>query len=190
MEDESRTHTEGEQSDAGSAGDKADLGKRFVAAAIDGGIGIVIGLIPAVGGLAAAAYWAVRDGMEFEFMHHRSVGKHLMKLRPVTLDGSPMDITASVRRNWMFALGGIVELLWWIPFIGWLFSVRRNWMFALGGIVELLWWIPFIGWLFVIPVALAAFAIGVLELYLVITDPEGRRLGDKIANTMVIEVED
>jgi hypothetical protein len=163
MEDESRTHTEGEQSDAGSAGDKADLGKRFVAAAIDGGIGIVIGLIPAVGGLAAAAYWAVRDGMEFEFMHHRSVGKHLMKLRPVTLDGSPMDITASVRRNWMFALGGIVELLWWIPFIG---------------------------WLFVIPVALAAFAIGVLELYLVITDPEGRRLGDKIANTMVIEVED
>jgi hypothetical protein len=163
MEDESRTHTEGEQSDAGSAGDKADLGKRFVAAAIDGGIGIVIGLIPAVGGLAAAAYWAARDGMEFEFMHHRSVGKHVMKLRPVTLDGSPMDITASVRRNWMFALGGIVELLWWIPFIG---------------------------WLFVIPVALAAFAIGVLELYLVITDPEGRRLGDKIANTMVIEVED
>jgi hypothetical protein len=163
MEDESRTHTEGEQSDARSAGGKADLGRRFVAAAIDGGIGIVIGLIPAVGGLAAAAYWALRDGLELEFMHHRSIGKHVMKLRPVTLDGLPMDITASVRRNWMFALGGVVELLWWIPFIG---------------------------WLFVIPVALAAFAIGVLELYLVITDPEGRRLGDKIANTVVIEVEE
>ena len=76
------------------------------------------------------------------------------------LDGSPMDITASVKRNWMFALGGVVQLMLWIPFIG---------------------------WLLVIPVALVAFAIGIVELFLVITDPEGRRLGDKIANTKVIE---
>ncbi len=163
MEDESGSYTEDPDSGFADKGEKADLAKRFVAAVIDAVIGIVIGLIPAVGGLAAAAYWAVRDGLEFEFMHHRSVGKHVMKLRPVTLDGSPMDIMVSIRRNWMFALGGVVELLWWIPFIG---------------------------WLFVIPVALAAFVIGVLELYLVITDPEGRRLGDKIANTKVIEVEE
>ena len=155
--------TGGPSAESEPLGAKADLGRRFVAAVIDAVIGIVIGLIPAIGGLAAAAYWAVRDGLEFEFMNHRSIGKHVMKLRPVTLDGSPMDITASVRRNWMFALGGVVQLLWWIPFIG---------------------------WLFVIPVALAAFAIGVLELFLVITDPEGQRLGDKIANTKVIEVED
>lgn len=94
-------------------------------------------------------------------MHHRSLGKHVMRLRPATLDGSPMDITASVSRNWMFALGGVVQLLLWIPFIG---------------------------WLFVIPVALPALAIGVIELFLVPTNPEGRRLGDKIANTRVIEV--
>jgi len=164
MQDETTSHSDEERRpDSEPSGSKADLGKRFVAAVIDAGIGIVIGLVPAIGGLAAAAYWAVRDGLEFEFMHHRSIGKHVMKLRPVTLDGSPMDITASVKRNWMFALGGVVQLLWWIPFIG---------------------------WLFVIPVALAAFAIGVLELFLVITDPEGQRLGDKIANTKVIEVED
>ena len=164
MEDEGRSYTEGEQpSEADFAGVKADLGKRFVAAVIDMVVGVVLGLIPAVGGLVAAAYWAIRDGLEFEFMHHRSIGKHVMKLRPVTLDGSPMDITASVRRNWMFALGGVVQLLLWIPFVG---------------------------WLFVIPVAVAAFAIGIIELFLVITDPEGRRLGDKIANTQVIEVEE
>ena len=85
-----------------------------------------------------------------------------MKLRPVTLDGSPADIATSVKRNWMFALGGVVDLLWWIPFIG---------------------------WLFVIPIAVVALAIGIVELFLVITDPEGRRLGDKIANTVVIEAE-
>jgi uncharacterized RDD family membrane protein YckC len=166
MQDQSTAPPENERqtgapsAESGPVSTKADLGKRFVAAIIDAVLGVVIGLIPAIGGLAAAAYWAVRDGLEFEFMHHRSVGKHLMKLRPVMLDGSPMDITASVKRNWMFALGGVVQLLLWIPFIG---------------------------WLFVIPVALVAFAIGIVELFLVITDPEGRRLGDKIANTKVIE---
>ncbi len=166
MIDESTAMPEDERQTSGSSGEseplngKADLTKRFVAAVIDAVIGIVIGLIPAIGGLGAAAYWAVRDGLEFEFMHHRSIGKHVMKLRPITLDGSPMDITASIKRNWMFALGGVVDLLLWIPFVG---------------------------WLFVAPVALAAFAIGIVELFLVITDPEGRRLGDKIANTKVIE---
>jgi len=162
MQDETTSHSDDDRgADSASASGKADLGKRFVAAIIDAVIGVVVGMIPAIGGLAAAAYWAVRDGLEFEFMHHRSIGKHVMKLRPVTLDGSPMDITASVKRNWMFALGGVVQLLLWIPFIG---------------------------WLFVIPVALLSFAIGVIELFLVLTDPEGRRLGDKIANTKVIEV--
>ena len=160
---ENERQTGGPSADSEPLSTKADLGKRFVAAIIDAVIGVMIGLIPAIGGLAAAAYWLVRDGLEFEFMYRRSVGKHVMKLRPVTLDGSPMDITASAKRNWMFALGGVVQLLWWIPFIG---------------------------WLFVVPVALAAFAIGVIELFLVITDPEGRRLGDKIANTKVIEAED
>ena len=139
---------------------KADIGKRFVAAVIDAVIGVILGLLPAIGGLAAAAYWLVRDGLEFEFMDHRSVGKRLMKLRPVTLDGSPMDIVASAKRNWMFALGGIVTLLLAIPFVG---------------------------LLLVIPVAIAGMVIGIIELLLVLIDPEGRRLGDKLANTKVVD---
>ncbi|MHB1224164.1 MAG: RDD family protein [Gemmatimonadaceae bacterium] len=147
--------------DSLSAG-KADLGKRFIAAVIDGVIGFGIGLIPFVGGLIAAAYWLVRDGLEIEFMDRRSIGKKVMKLRPVRLDGLPMDIPTSVRRNWMFALGGVIQMLMFIPILG---------------------------WLLMIPVAIVAIALGLLELYKVVTDPQGRRLGDGMAGTRVIEVE-
>ena len=141
---------------------KADLGKRFVAAIIDAVVVVVVGFVPYIGGFVAAAYWLLRDGLEFEFMDNRSIGKKLMKLRPVTLDGSPMDMLASAKRNWMFALGGLIQILLFIPILG---------------------------WLLIIPVGLAAMALGIVELVLVITDKEGRRLGDKIANTKVIEVD-
>ena len=48
-------------------------GKRFVAAIIDAVITVVVGFIPLVGGLAATAYWLVRDGMELDFMDRRSI---------------------------------------------------------------------------------------------------------------------
>ena len=141
---------------------KADLGKRIPAALIDGILAFVVGFIPFIGGLIGTAYWCVRDGMEIDFMDRRSIGKKVMKLRPVTLDGSPMDIMASVKRNWMFALGGVAQLL----------------IYTIIGII------------LAIPLIFVAILLGILELVLVITDDEGRRLGDKIANTMVIEVDD
>ena len=142
---------------------KADVGKRVVAAVIDCVIAAVLNSIPAIGGLVAAAYWLVRDGMEINFMDRRSVGKKVMKLRPMRLDGNPMNIETSARRNWMFALGGV---LWFLAHI------------------------PILGWLLLFPVGIVAFALGVYELYRVITDPQGRRLGDKMAGTKVIEVAD
>ena len=145
-----------------SATGKADLGKRAVALIIDSIIsGIISMVIPAVGGLIGAAYMLLRDGMEFDFMDSRSIGKKLMKLRPVTVDGSTYDLMTSVKRNWMFALGGLVPVLLFIPIFGWVL-------------------IPFVG--------LAALVLGVIEIVLVLTDAQGRRLGDKIANTKVIEV--
>jgi uncharacterized RDD family membrane protein YckC len=143
------------------AGDKADIGKRFVAGLIDAAIAIVIGFIPIIGGIISAAYWLLRDGMDFDFMKKRSLGKKVMKLRPVTLDNSPVDMVVSIKRNWMFALGGIVQLLMFIPVVGW----------AL---------IPVVG--------VIALILVIIEIILVLTDPEGRRMGDKIANTKVIEV--
>ena len=47
-----------------------------------------------------------------------------------------------------------------------------------------------VGILLAIPLIFVALLLGILELILVITDDEGRRLGDKIANTMVIEVDE
>ncbi len=141
---------------------KADLAKRFIAAIIDAVIAVIVGLIPIVGGLVATLYWLFRDGLDIEFMDHRSLGKKLLKLRPVKLDGSPVDLATSIKRNWMFALGGIVQL------------------FAA----------TIIGLIVAIPLAFVVLLIAIVEVVMVLTDPEGRRLGDKLAETIVIEVED
>jgi uncharacterized RDD family membrane protein YckC len=136
---------------------KADLGKRFVAALIDGILAGVVGVIPVVGGLIGAAYMLVRDGLDLDFMDGRSLGKKVMKLRPVRLDGAAMDIATSVKRNIPFAIGPAIMI---IPILGWI----------LGPVVALV--------------------IGLVEAVLVLTDEQGRRMGDKLAETMVIETED
>jgi uncharacterized RDD family membrane protein YckC len=127
---------------------KVDPQKRLVAIVID-----------AV--MISAAYWVLRDGLDLQFMDRRSVGKKLTKLRPVTMDGEQLDMMGSVRRNWMFGVGGVMQILVYIPILG---------------------------WLLMIPVAILAFVIGIVELYRVIADPEGRRVGDLLADTKVIEV--
>jgi uncharacterized RDD family membrane protein YckC len=138
--------------------EKADLGKRAAAVIIDWVIAWIIAIIiPFIGGLIGAAYMLLRDGFEINFMDHRSLGKKLLKLRPVTLDGSPVDIAVSVKRNWVFAIGPVLMIF---PVIGW----------VLGSIV--------------------GFIIGLVEIILVLTDEEGRRMGDKLANTKVVEVEE
>ncbi len=142
---------------------KADLAKRFIAAFIDGVIAMVIGFIPAIGSLLGAAYMLLRDGLELEFMDGRSIGKKIMKLRPVTSDGSKMTIEKSVRRNWMFALGAFNGILLFIPILGW----------------ALIFILSIIGLLIVL-----------FEIFKVLTDTEGRRLGDNMAGTKVIETAD
>lgn len=142
---------------------RADPAKRVVAGLIDAVIAVVVGFIPVVGGIVASAYWLLRDGLDIEFMDHRSIGKKLLKLRPVRDDGGPMDLEASARRNWPLAVGGVAQVLMFIPFIG---------------------------WLLVIPVALVALGLAIVELVLVLTDAEGRRIGDKTGGTRVIEVDE
>ena len=119
----------------------------------------ILGQGRAKGGIAATAYWLLRDGMDLEFMDHRSIGKKVMKLRPVTLDGQPLDMEASIERN--FGLGGLTQL------------------FAM----------TFIGLVIAIPLGLVALVIGIIEIVLVFTDQEGRRIGDKMAGTRVIETD-
>ena len=159
----SQTPSSGAESSppAAPAPAKADLGKRAIALIIDGVATMVVGFIPLIGGMIATAYWLLRDGMDVEFMDHRSLGKKLMKLRPVMLDGSPVDMATSAKRNWMFALGGIAGF------------------FAM----------TIIGLVLAIPLFLVAFVLGIVEVVLVLTDAEGRRIGDKTAGTMVIETD-
>lgn len=140
---------------------KADVVKRAVAAVIDGVLAGLVSLVPFVGAIAAAAYMLLRDGLDIDYMRQRSVGKTLMKLRPVTFDGQPMDINKSVQRNWMIALGYLGAVIAFIPILGWLAA-------------PVIW--------------LAAMVIGIVELVLVFTDSEGRRWGDKLAHTKVVEV--
>ncbi len=142
---------------------KADMGKRIIAAIIDGVLCGVVGWIPVAGWIISTVYVLVRDGLELDFMDRRSLGKKVMKLRPIRLDGQPMDVGTSVRRNLPFAVGAIGTVIAFVPFIGWLVALL---------------------------IGLAAFVIAILELVLVITDAEGRRLGDKLAGTKVIEVAD
>ncbi len=160
----SKTPVEQQSSTGGGPAARVDIGKRAVALIIDAVIAViavVVGLVPIAGGIAATAYWLLRDGMDLEFMDHRSIGKKVMKLRPVTLDGQPLDMEASIKRNWMFGLGGLTQL------------------FAM----------TFIGLVIAIPRGLVALVIGIIEIVLVFTDPEGRRIGDKMAGTRVIETD-
>lgn len=150
----------GSAAGSSSALAKADGGKRIVAALIDFAIAFVMSLVPGVGQLLGAGYLLLRDGLELDFMNHRSIGKKVMKLHLESVEGQPLELITSVKRNWVFAIGPLVLLLFFIPILGWL----------------------------MLPFALfAAIALGITELVLAITDADGRRLGDKWAGTMVVE---
>ena len=133
-------------------------GRRVAAVLIDSVITGMVGLVPVAGGIAATAYWLVRDGLDLGFMDHRSIGKKLMKLRPVTQSGAPVDIATSIRRNWMFALGGVSQL-----FMG-----------------------TGVGMGAAIPLSIAATILGVIELVLVFATGDGRRIGDRTGETRVV----
>lgn len=115
--------------DAAAAG-KPDAVTRFVAQLIDGLIagGVFTVLIAGtsfstigylLGLLLAGGYFLVRDGLDVDFMKQRSLGKKVMKLRPVRLDGNPMDLETSIKRNWMFGASYFGSL----PFLGFLSSL-------------------------------------------------------------------
>lgn len=141
---------------------KADPAKRAIAYLIDsflaGALGVLGGLfLSSVGGLLGAGYMLLRDGLDVEFMDRRSIGKRLLNLRPVRLDGQPMNLEASLRRNWMFALGGLAYGFFWL---------------GLGKLISL-----------------AGALIALYEIYRVLTTPDGRRWGDELAGTQVVNAD-
>ena len=59
-------------------------------------------------------------------------------------------------------------------------SAKRNWMFALNLLIA----VPVIGWM---AAPLLGVVLVLIEVYRVFMHPEGRRLGDMMAGTKVIE---
>jgi uncharacterized RDD family membrane protein YckC len=153
---------------------KPDPVKRFLAALIDGVIaGVISGVLgalagnigSAIGTLLAAAYILTRDGLNHDLAPGRSVGKKLMGLAPVRLDGMPMTLDVSIKRNITLAAASIVTG------IGTLFLALG--MGFLGGAVYIL--------------SLVVGLLGLVEAILVLVDKDGRRLGDKYAGTQVVQ---
>jgi uncharacterized RDD family membrane protein YckC len=148
---------------AAVVGGTPDTLTRFVAFLIDAVAVAVIGLVPVVGGVVGIAYVLFRDGLDIEFMQRRSLGKKLMKLTVVRADGQPMDLVSSAQRNWPLVFGSLAQILVLVPVIGWIL-------------------IPF--------VIIAGAVFVIIEIVRVLTNPEGRRMGDGFAGTRVITAAD
>lgn len=110
---------------------KVDVGTRFVAALIDGILQMIVGMIPVIGGLIGAAYMLIKDGL-FE---SQSLGKKVMKLQVVTLDGKKADYMVSIKRNAIFAVPSLISI---IPIIGWIIGGLLSLVVAIVEIIGVL----------------------------------------------------
>ncbi len=169
--------------------------KRFVAAAIDVGVAIAIGLafgvvsmiagfvfgratsssalglyVPRVvsflGALVGLAYILARDLVAGD----RSLGKKMQNIRVVTTAGGPVTFMESAKRNAIFAIGSafgvISSILGLLP--------------CLGDIVRCLL-MPV--WILGILVAIGA---AIFEIIKITQEPDGIRMGDQMAGTRVV----
>ena len=112
--------------------EKAHISTRLFAKFIDGLVAAIAFWVFAtllssafLGGLVAAAYVLAADGLDFGSIAFRSVGKHVTNLDVRHLDGEPLNLEDSARRNWMFALGFLV-----IPGLSGLFSLASMGLIA------------------------------------------------------------
>ena len=96
---------------------KTDLFKRFLALLIDYIIASVISIIPFIGWIIASAYMLLREGFDFDFMKHRSLGKQIMKLKVIQVEneGTAVDLKTSAQRNWLLAVPYLLTI---IPILG------------------------------------------------------------------------
>lgn len=144
---------------------KADPVKRMLALLVDAAIAAILCLIPFLGHLLGGCYLLLRDALPIAALGNRSVGKKL------------------------FALGLIKSTSWQNPGQDYWMSIQRNWMFALGPLIYFLVFIPFLGWLLDLLLVSASAIFCIVETVMIFTDPQGIRIGDRMAGTKVIEME-
>ena len=149
--------------------------RRFAAAFLDGALALTLALVPAaltpgalkgrmfgVGLLLGAAYLLFRDGLPYAEWGARSLGKRWLGIRPYRVGGEALTWAASARRN--ATVGGALAVWALVYLAGGFRGV------PFGGV--LMW---------------AAVAVVAVEAVLVAIDPVGRRLGDRLARTRVVE---
>jgi len=170
---------------------KANLGKRFIASAIDGFAVWLVSLIPIIGAIIGIIYLLTRDAVIYEVakkeeFKNQSLGKHLMGLTVTRTSGEDyIDFATSAKRNALLAIGGIVGLILMPLVPGITTSVAHTadptvmpYAAAIAGLAGVL-------------VALLVWAISgipvVIECLMVLFNNQGDRLGDRIAGTHVAE---
>lgn len=141
--------------------EKADVFRRIVAYLIDvfvaGVAAVVISILfPPLGPVVSAAYLLFKDGLMFTVTKQESWKNQSIGKRLLNLEVVSRD-------------GATIDLL---------LSAKRNLTLVIGALLELT--------IFASPLAATlGMIIGVVELYLIITERYGRRLGDQWARTQV-----
>ncbi len=100
---------------------KVKLLPRFGAALIDGVIAWFPLMIPVIGGLVGSAYILLKDGIMYQITgkedwKNKSIGKKLLKLEVIRLDGKNVDLVTSLKRNIPLTIGSLIAV---IPVLGW-----------------------------------------------------------------------
>lgn len=141
---------------------KADLFKRFIAFLIDDIIASLFVYIPILGALVSAVYLLTKDAIAFEITKNPDFKNRSLGKKIMGLEVVSFDCSG----------------------IDWTISLKRNLPLAIGSAFGI---VPIIGW---VVGGIIGFVMVIVEVVLVISDNKGRRLGDRWANTQVVESQD
>ncbi|MFP4200455.1 MAG: RDD family protein [Bacillota bacterium] len=139
--------------------ERAGIGNRLLAALIDGLIAGLPSAIPIIGPIFGTLYILTKDAVVYE------------------LTQRPDFRNRSIGKK-MLGLEVAVSRL--KPYVTWEVSIRRNLPLAIGNIIMI---IPLLGWVVGPVVGLVA---AIVEIVMVLASEDGRRIGDRLADTTVI----
>ncbi len=143
-------------------GEKAETSKRVLAALIDALIGWVVVFIPVIGALIGALYLLFKDAAPYQVMKQDEWKNKSVGKKLMGIEVETTD-------------GSVVDLAT---------SAKRNIPLTIGTFIAI---IPVLGWIIG---PLVALVLGIIELILVLTDKDGRRIGDRFGETRVVQPAD
>lgn len=139
--------------------EKAELFPRILAALIDALVGWVFIFIPILGGILSVLYLLLKDALPYKFLKQEEWKNKSVGKKVMNIEVKNLD-------------GELVDMA---------ISAKRNIPLTIGSFVAI---IPLLGWI-IGPIIGLIFAV--IELIFLLTDPQNRRLGDRLAATAVIK---